>query len=266
MAPPETTFIVVDTNVFIEALALIERLCVIIAPISLRIYVTATVLAELDGLKAHSAPAREAARYLNARHQEENSSICLEKEGDAPARTTRREGHSNDDAIVDACSRLKGAVLLTNDVVMQLKARAKNVRCMGTRNKSAEALFREINRESGGVVYMECEADGEGGAGGIQKKACDYLYWNVVKPTFAREVGEEMVDHFLPNRGAAVTLSSLLKLVLKHYGIFSSVLPRNGRLLVQEISQKIQDPHADVRAEIKTLFALFGLDVKGTIE
>lgn len=252
----DAVFIVVDTNVLLHSIEQIERLVTHISSINMQLYVPRVVLGELDNLKKSSHAARGASRFLELQATRLNKKVCIEPASRHPA----ARDESNDDVILKACMGLPNCVLLTNDGNMRLKAGAQKIRCVDPAGKAPEALYREVINAIDEIEFMEYQMEGdELSRHEAQKsRAAEHLYRTKVKPVFVREVGASMVDHFIRDE-SSMTLDALLKIVLKHYSLFHSELPRGGRGVIEQVSRDLKKQDADVRDQLETLYLLFGL-------
>jgi hypothetical protein len=164
---------------------------------------------------------------------------------------------NNDDFVVACCLQLESAVLLTNDMVMQIKARAKGVPYVEVSGKTSAALYHEIIGKCKAVTFMDYELAGR--ASSVEQMKCraaDALH-GVVCRVLRSELGDAYV-HFVPP-GSSPRLEALLQVVLRHYALFRAVLPRSARDIVARVHESLRRGR-DVEDELRTLLLLFGLD------
>ncbi|EIJ94787.1 hypothetical protein NEPAR06_1584 [Nematocida parisii] len=241
--------IAVDTNILMGKLQIIRHLSFLIEDVNISFFIPCTVIRELDALKVHNPSARAAILFLEQENARENCKIFIE-----PA--IIEKGDTNDDSIVISCKNNKILLLLSDDTALRLKANNANfgMHSMSVENKTASALYTEIINFFQ-ISFMECEMKDDH-VGTIKKNtACvaSAVYYKKVLPIMKRELGEDMLQFYLPP-GLDQSLSSLLKYVAKNHHLFTGYLSKSSISIISQFASKKVDED-----DLRTILDIFSV-------
>jgi rRNA-processing protein FCF1 len=255
MAESDWVFLVLDTNVLMSSLDTLESLMAHINPINMQIYVPEVVVRELDNLKKRSPEANRASLFLEYHAARANPKVVIE-----PVSEYTPAAGKSDDIILGECKKIKHPFLLSNDINLRLKAISSGVKCICPGERSAGSIFKEVISKVKHIDFMEYHLPEDNViAETVEKnRIAKAIYYSKVRPVFVKEVGEEMIKHFIKNE-QSITLETLLRTVLKNYSIFHSLLPKNGKNVLRKTLQSLRDNKSDFEENMESILFIFGM-------
>lgn len=243
-------YVAVDTNVFIDSLEGLKGASRILNPMNIKFLVPWVVTRELDSLKTTRKSARDALKFIEEESNRINAKVKVEPQ-------TNLKCDQNDDSIAVTCQMNKIYLLLSNDRALRIKVQAYGIPAISTYGKSPEKLAREIKENLGSIDFMEFEIheDTVTPHQSMQASVAEAIYVQKIVPTMKKEIGEDLVSFYMPQE-ARSSLSLLIRQVVKHFSLFSSILPVTSKRILQKISG------ADISYEdAERLFLIFGLEI-----
>lgn len=251
----ERISIVPDTNLLISHLNFIKYILNIDGPFYITIYIPRVVLGELDLLKTTHFEVREIIRFIS-----DNLNRAVEIEGHINTDKIEVEvfkkeyekitEQNNDDKILNYINTLENPILLTNDVVLQLKCNSYNIPSFGLNDKNYLDTFNLILKTQGIQINLEQKTEKY-----IQFEKIFYEITQKIKIIIINELGTDYILTIHENN-----FSGVLDLVIDNFNIFNRYFPKYSKQYFIKLKKAIENYEIDnIHKYLKIIAAISGI-------
>lgn len=248
--------IVPDTNLLISHLNFIKYILNINGPFYITIYIPRVVLEELDSLKITHFEVREIIRFIF-----DNLNQAIEIEGHINVDKIEVEvfkkkecekiiEQNNDDKILNYINTLENPILLTNDIVLQLKCNSYNIPSFGLDDKNYLDTFNLILKTQGIQINLEEKTKKY-----IQFEKIFYEITQKIKAIIITELGTDYILTMYENN-----FFEILDLVINNFNIFSRYFPKYSKQYFVKLKKAIENYEIDkIHKYLKIIAAISGI-------
>lgn len=241
-------YMVADTNMYLNSLHILEKLLDDDYPFRVILCVPETVLKELDYKKALKAT-RDAIRFMDLHKAGPQLYVV-----DSP--DTGSTKVNNDDRIIEAAKCIGNSILVTQDVVMSIKA---HKRCVSTVLVAIDAKYKQVREQIiqlTGIEPIETYTENTLAESYLFDRTRDLLLYPCLQKLY--EAMGDTLTYFLPPTVEKLSFFDLLKLVLKNFGAFEDFLPRHSDRVIKKLLNSIEGKDVkEIKRRLGLILALF---------
>lgn len=239
--------VIADTNIYLNELDLLKRMVDDEYPFFLVLCVMNVILEELDHRKSLKET-RDAIRFINEHLRSPhlavvNRSVSCDRK------------MSNDDRIIEATKNIESSILITQDVVMSIKAHEKRVNFILVKSGCYRELRNQIITQTGIDSIEVCRVN-DLGKDYLLDRARNLLFYPIIHRMHS-VMGSSFV-HFAPHRAEDVSFKDLMNIVTKNFDIFIDTLPKHADNIISKMLRDIdKDTIHELKQKLGLILAIF---------
>lgn len=244
--------IIADTNMYLSKLDMLQRLLDDEYPFFPVLCILNIILEELDRKKSMKAT-RDAIRFLDS--QRDNAHLLFLDKTDIVLPNVT----NNDDVIIELAKHVQNSVLITQDILMSIKAQQRGVICIlvGKKHADYEQVKKQIVKAVG-VDSVETYKRNTLGQSYLLDRTRDLLLYPILRRLY--EAMGDSFTYFLSCQISELSLNDLLNIVIKHYSLFQNYIPKYSDAVIRKLMKNIEEKDTkEMRSTLGLVLAIFGV-------
>lgn len=241
--------VIADTNIYLNNLELLKRLVDDEYPFVQILCVLNIILEELDYRKSMKKT-RDAIRFINSHLKSPHLAVV-----DIPVPALYKL--KNDDKIIEITKNIENSILVTQDVVMSIKAYERGINFILVKDKCYKELKKSIITKAG-LGCVEVYQENDIGKDYLLDRARNLLFYPILYRMHSMVGGS--VVYFTPQRVEDASFADLIKVVIKHFDMFKDVLPNYTDNILSKMLKEIdKDDIHRLKYKLGVVLAMFGI-------
>eukprot|EP00866_Antonospora_locustae_P002013 jgi/Antlo1/2013/326 len=161
--------------------------------------------------------------------------------------------------IIELAKHVQNSILITQDILMSIKAHQRGVVCIlvGKRCAEYEQVKDQIIKAVG-VDSVETYKKNALGQSYLLDRTRDLLLYPILKRLY--EAMGDSFTYFLSCQVSELSLNDLLNIVIKHYSLFQNYIPKYSDIVIKNLMQNIEEKDIkEMKSILGLILAIFGV-------